>query len=115
MQSYTVRFHIDAPPRKVWRVLHPPVPPNAPRPRVLEWPTGSMEILNEGDEAGEGLVRTCIFAVPKYLLSGGKGRSWETVTEAKLNKLVPRRGLPRSRGTARRYDGSHIPLDVSRV
>ena len=87
MQSYTVRFHIDAPPRKVWRVLHPPVPPNSPRPRVLKWPTGSMEILNEGDEAGEGLVRTCIFEVPKYLLSGGKGRSWETVTEAKLNKL----------------------------
>ncbi|HXL63275.1 MAG TPA: SRPBCC family protein, partial [Mycobacterium sp.] len=25
MQSYTVRFHIDAPPRKVWRVLHPKV------------------------------------------------------------------------------------------
>jgi hypothetical protein len=25
--------------------------------------------------------------VPKYLLSGGKGRSWETVTEAKINKL----------------------------
>ena len=87
MQSYTVRFHIDAPPRKVWRVLHPPVPPNSPRPRVLKWPTGSMEILHEGDEAGEGLVRTCIFAVPKYLLSGGKGRSFETVTEAKLNKL----------------------------
>ena len=87
MQSYTVRFHIDAPPRKVWRVLHPPVPPNSPRPRVLKWPTGSMEILNEGDEAGEGLVRTCVFEVPKYLLSGGKGRSWETVTEAKLNKL----------------------------
>ncbi|OOK73407.1 hypothetical protein BZL30_4829 [Mycobacterium kansasii] len=32
-----------------------------------------MEILHEGDEAGEGLVRTCIFEVPKYLLSGGKG------------------------------------------
>ena len=46
-----------------------------------------MEILHEGDEAGEGLVRTCIFAVPKWLLSGGKGRSFETVTEAKLNKL----------------------------
>jgi hypothetical protein len=87
MQSYTVRFHVDAPPRKVWRVLHPPAPPNSPKPRVLEWPTGSMEILNEGDEAGEGLVRTCVFPVPKYLLSGGKGRSWETVTEARLNKL----------------------------
>ena len=28
-----------------------------------------------------------MFEVPKYLLSGGKGRSWETVTEAKINKL----------------------------
>ena len=87
MQSYTVRFHVDAPPQKVWRVLHPPVPANSPKPRVLKWPTGSMEILNEGDDAGEGLVRTCIFEVPKYLLSGGKGRSWETVTEAKINKI----------------------------
>jgi hypothetical protein len=87
MRSYTVRFHIDAPPGKVWRVLHPPAPPNAPRPRVLTWPTGSMEILNEGNEAGEGLVRTCVFEVPKYLLTGGRARSWETVTEAELNKL----------------------------
>jgi Polyketide cyclase / dehydrase and lipid transport len=87
MQSFTVRFHVDAPPRKVWRVLHPPAPPNSPKPRVVEWPTGSMEILNEGDEAGEGLVRTCVFPVPKYLLSGGRGRSWETITEAKLNNI----------------------------
>lgn len=49
MRSYTARFHVDAPPRKVWRVLHPPAPPNSPRPRVLTWPTGRMEILNEGD------------------------------------------------------------------
>ena len=88
MQSYTVRFHVDAPPRKVWRVLHPPAPADGPTPRVLEWPTGRMEILKEGDEAGEGLVRTCVFEVPKYLLSGGKGRSFETVTEAKLHKLA---------------------------
>lgn len=87
MRSYTVRFHVDASPAEVWRVLHPPVPPDAPRPRVLKWPTGSMEILNEGDEAGEGLVRTCVFPVPRYLLSGGVGRSWETVTEARMNKL----------------------------
>ena len=87
MQSYTVRFVVEAPARKVWRVLHPPAPPNAPRPRVLEWPTGRMKILSEGDEAGEGPVRTCVFEVPKYLLSGGKGRSWETVTEATIHKL----------------------------
>src|SRR4051812_37737246 len=87
MQSFTFLSHVAAPPRRVGGVLPPPAPPDAPKPRLLEWPTGSMEILNEGDEAGEGLVRTCIFEVPKYLLSGGKGRSWETVTEAKLNKL----------------------------
>ena len=86
-QSYAVRFHVDAPPPKVWRSRHPPAPADAPRPRVLKWPGGSMEVLNEGDEAGEGLVRTCVFEVPKYLLSGGKGRSWETVTEAEINKL----------------------------
>nr|WP_241666369.1 SRPBCC family protein [Mycobacterium marseillense] len=44
-------------------------------------------ILNEGNEAGEGLVRTCVFEVPKYLLTRGRARSWETVTEAELNKL----------------------------
>jgi len=59
MQSYTVRFHVDAPPRKVWRVLHPPAPPNSPKPRVLEWQTGSMEILNEGDEPGDREPRNC--------------------------------------------------------
>jgi hypothetical protein len=87
MQSYTVTFSVDAPPRKVWRILHPPPPADAPRPRVIEYPAGSMEILNEGNEAGEGLVRTCVFDVPRYLLSGGKARSWETVTEAEINKL----------------------------
>src|ERR1700722_15819376 len=87
MQSFTVRFHGHPPPGRGGGGLPPPVPPNAPRPRMVEWPTGSMEIFNEGDEAGEGLVRTCVFPVPKYLLSGGKGRSWETVTGATINKL----------------------------
>lgn len=87
MQSYTVTFHVKAPARQVWLTLHPPAPSNAPRPRLIEYPAGRMEILNEGDEAGEGLVRTCEFDVPRYLLSRGKARSWETVTEAKFGKL----------------------------
>src|ERR1700735_1172469 len=87
MRFMTVRAHAEPPRRKVGRVRPPPVPPNSPKPRVLEWPTGSMEILHEGDEAGEGLVRTCIFPLPKYLLSGGKAGSFETVIEAKLHKL----------------------------
>jgi hypothetical protein len=87
MQSYTVTFSVDAPPRKVWRVLHPPAPPGATLPRTITYPAGSMEILMDGDEAGRGLVRTCVFDVPRYLLSGGKARSWEVVTEAVPNKL----------------------------
>jgi hypothetical protein len=87
MQSYTVTFSVDAPVAKVWRVLHPRPPRDSRPPRVIEYPAGRIEILNEGDEAGQGLVRTCEFAVPRYLLSGGKARSWETVTEAKVNEL----------------------------
>ncbi|HYN33150.1 MAG TPA: hypothetical protein VES40_11040 [Ilumatobacteraceae bacterium] len=68
-------------------MLHPPAPKDAPRPRIIEYPAGRIEILNEGDEAGEGLVRTCVFNVPKHLLSGGKARSWETLTEAKLHRV----------------------------
>ena len=87
MQSYTAVFTVAAPPRRVWRILHPLPPTDAPSPRVMEYPAGRIEILREGDEAGEGLVRTCVFDVPRYLLSGGKARSWETVTEARLNEL----------------------------
>jgi hypothetical protein len=87
MQSYTATFAIEAPARKVWRILHPPTPSGTTLPRIIEYPAGSIEILNEGDEAGQGLVRTCVFDVPRYLLSGGKARSWEIVTEATMNKL----------------------------
>ena len=113
MRSYTVRFHIDAPPRKVWRVLHPPVPPNSPRPRVLKWPTGSMEILNEGDEAGEGLgahLRLRGAQVPAVGRQGtvvGDGDRGEAEQAVALRRggqavVVSRRGLSRTRGTARR-------------
>lgn len=87
MLAYTVRFAVDAPPRRVWRILHPPPPPDATVPRIVEYPAGSMEILFEGDDAGQGLVRTCVFDVPRYLLSGGKARSWEVVTEARINEI----------------------------
>jgi hypothetical protein len=87
VHSFSAVFVVAAPARKVWQVLHPRAPRDAPLPRVLEYPGGSMEILNEGDEAGQGLVRTCVFGVPRYLMSGGTARSWEVVTEAKINKL----------------------------
>jgi len=87
MSSFTAEFLVEAPARVVWRVLHPPLPAGATLPRLIEYPAGSMEILQDGDDAGQGLVRTCVFDVPRYLLSGGKARSWEVVTEARVNEL----------------------------
>ena len=81
MRGHEFSFEIDATPEEVWRSLHP-----RPRPspdggrRVIEHGDVRIEIVNEGDEHGEGLVRTCRFRVPKLLLSGGVGRSWECVT-----------------------------------
>jgi hypothetical protein len=43
----------------------------------------TIEVLHRGDETGEGLVRHCTFRVPRYLLSGGRGQSWEWLTEVK--------------------------------
>jgi hypothetical protein len=41
----------------------------------------TIEILHPGGAEGEGLVRHCAFPVPKWLLSGGRGVSWEWLTE----------------------------------
>jgi hypothetical protein len=87
MTSYTAIFAVQAPPRKVWRTLHPRAPDGATVPRTIRYPAGSMEILCDGDDAGQGLVRTCVFDVPRYLLSGGRARSWEVVTEARIDEL----------------------------
>ena len=79
---------IDAPPRRVWRLFHPKPPPDAVVPRTIEHPGGTITILNDGDENGQGLVRTCTFPVPRYLLSGGIARSWECVVEVRAGEYA---------------------------
>ncbi len=48
----------------------------------------SIEVLDPGDENGKGLVRTCTFRVPKWLLTGGRARSFETIVEARPFETV---------------------------
>jgi hypothetical protein len=88
MQRHDVSFTVDAPPHRVWRLFHPKTPPDAAVPRTIEYPGGTITILRNGDDAGEGLVRTCTFGVPRWLLSGGVARSWEVVTEARRNEYA---------------------------
>lgn len=84
MQEHTFSFEVDATREEAWAALHPPPPPSPTGVhRVFEYGGVRIEIVNEGDDKGEGLVRTCTFRVPKLLLSGGVGRSWECVTEVR--------------------------------
>src|SRR4029453_6648665 len=65
MQRHQFSFEIEATPEEVWGVLHPPPPkhPPAGERRVIEYNDVRIEIVNEGDDNGEGLVRTCTFRV----------------------------------------------------
>jgi len=84
---------VDAPLERVWRLFHPKPPPDSTPPRLFEHPGGTVEILFDGDRAGQGLVRTCTFKVPRYLLSGGKARSWEVVIEAREHEMARYRAV----------------------
>ena len=94
MQEHRYSFEIDASPEEIWSVMHtrPDHPEGfvgmgeyGPFVRKIEHGPVTIEILHEGDEHGDGLVRHCFFRVPKYLLSGGMAQSWEHVTEVVPN------------------------------
>ena len=88
MRKHRFSFEVDATPKEVWAALHPPPRPNSDgRRRILEHGDVRIEIICEGDTNGQGLVRTCTFPVPKLLLSGGVGRSWECVTEVRPHEF----------------------------
>ena len=78
---------VEAEVPKVWRTLHPRRPAGVELPWRIEYPGGSIEVVVDGDEAGQGLVRLCTFRVPWYLLSGGLARSFETIVEARVDEM----------------------------
>lgn len=93
MQRYEVSFEVDASPKQVWSMFHPRPPKDGVLPRVLQYPGGRMEILAEGDENGQGLVRVCEFGVPRWLGTGGQARSWEVVTDVRPGEYAQYRGV----------------------
>jgi len=82
---HTRIVELDASPETVWRTLFWRPKPGAPQ--VIEHGSVRIEIVHRGDEAGIGLVRLCTFRVPRWLLSGGVGRSWECIVEARRFEL----------------------------
>jgi hypothetical protein len=79
MQRHQFSVDLDAAVPDVWEVFWYRAP-DRPQPRDVKT---RIEILHPGDDDGYGLVRHCYFPVPKWLLSGGVGQSWEWLTEVK--------------------------------
>jgi hypothetical protein len=77
MQDHRFDFEVEGTPEQVWDVIWK-------RTRAgVDTDLYKIEIYHQGDEDGNGLVRHCVFPVPKYLLSKGRAQSWEWITEAK--------------------------------
>jgi hypothetical protein len=79
VQVHEFSVELNAPPEEVWNVFWYR---GADRPQPRDVRT-RIDILHPGDEVGEGLVRHCTFPVPRWLLSGGVGKSWEWLTQVK--------------------------------
>jgi hypothetical protein len=79
MQVHEYSIDVNAPLQEVWQVFWYRGD-DRPQPRDVKT---QIHILHPGDETGEGLVRHCTFPVPRYLFSGGVGKSWEWLTEVK--------------------------------
>jgi len=77
MQSHEYAVEVEGTPDEVWGLFW------ARRSFRREDGGVGIDILHPGDAIGEGLIRHCTFRVPRYLLSGGIGHSWEWLTEVK--------------------------------
>jgi hypothetical protein len=77
VQDHSFSIEVDGTPEEVWGVFW------GHRSGKREHKGVTIEILHPGNEVGEGLVRHCVFPVPRWLLSGGRGVSWEWLTEVK--------------------------------
>jgi hypothetical protein len=75
VQEHTYAVDVEGTPEEVWRVFW------AHRSGSRTHGDVTIEVLHPGDTTGEGLVRHCRFPVPRWLLSGGQGVSWEWLTE----------------------------------
>ena len=120
MQKHRYAVIVDGTPPEVWQLFWYRGPRRPTSSGV------SIEILHPGDAVGEGLVRHCTFRVPRYLMSGGVGKSWEWLTEVEppvswkydaVGKPLwsDRRGAHRARGPRRRPDPDPFHRDLPRL
>lgn len=73
MVEHAFSFVVHGRPEEIWPMFW--------QRRDVEHGDVKIEILHPGDEVGNGLVRHCWFRVPWWCLSGGRGQSFEWLTE----------------------------------
>ena len=76
MQVHRYHVDIDATVDELWQLFWARIP-------HIETGDVTIDILYPGNDIGDGLIRHCTFRVPRYLLTRGKGQSWEWLTEVK--------------------------------
>jgi hypothetical protein len=76
VQEHRFSFVADGSPSEVWEIFL------SQHRQGVETEKVRIEILNQGDDASNGMIRHCTFPVPRYLLSGGVAHSWEWITGA---------------------------------
>ena len=74
MQEHHYFVDIDATVDELWQLFWARIP-------HTETGDVTIDILYPGNDVGDGVIRHCTFRVPRYLLTGGKGQSWEWLTE----------------------------------
>ena len=77
MQDHTYAIEVEGTPEEVWTIFW------SHRSGSRTHGDVTIEILHPGNADGDGLVRHCHFPVPRWLLSGGVGVSWEWITEVR--------------------------------
>jgi hypothetical protein len=74
---HTYSIDVEGTPEEVWGVFW------AQRSGKVTHGDVTIEILHPGSASGEGLIRHCTFPVPRWLLSRGRGVSWEWLTDVR--------------------------------
>jgi hypothetical protein len=97
MREFQTSLVMDASPAEIWQLWFLPPPPDLSpgEIQVLEVEDVRIEIVHQGDEIHEGLVRHCYYPIPKYLMSKGVAQSWELVTDVVPNVSYRYRAITR--------------------